>query len=121
MGASSSARRRSCIASRAHGSLRCDRLELPEHLHLVSQTPELTEDSIPPGLREHTTTAGVWGRIVLTEGRLGYEVPGLCVFVELTPEAPGVIAPEAPYHVVVRGPVRFSVALLEVPDARPLR
>jgi tellurite resistance-related uncharacterized protein len=96
--------------------VRCDRLELPPDLQPVSQTPVFTESSIPPGLlRAHTTAPGVWGRILLTEGRLGYEVPALGVSVELTPEMPGVIVPEAGHHVVVRGPVRFHVALFAVP------
>lgn len=100
--------------------VRCDRLELPEDLEPVSRTPEFTEDSIPPGLlRAHTTAAGVWGRIVLTEGSLGYEVPTLGVHLELTPEAPGVIVPEVPHHVVVRGPVRFSLMLSKVPEQTP--
>lgn len=42
-------------------------------------------------------------------------MPALDVHVELTPIAPGVIAPEVPHRVVVRGPVRFSVALFKVP------
>jgi len=92
--------------------VRCDRLELPTDLQPVSQTPVFTQDSIPPGLlREHRTAAGVWGRIVLTEGRLGYEVPALGVSVELTPEHAGVIAPEIPHRVLALGPVRFRVNL----------
>lgn len=98
--------------------VRCDRLEPPVGLLPASQTKELTEASIPAGLlREHVTAAGVWGEIVVTEGRLGYEVPTLDIHVELTPETRGVIVPEVPHRVVVLGPVRFHVSLSRWSDA----
>jgi tellurite resistance-related uncharacterized protein len=97
--------------------VRCDRLEMPADLQRVSQTSVFTEVSMPPALlRAHTTAAGVWGRIVVAEGSLGLELPDLGVHAEITPEAPGVIVPEVPHHVVVRGPVRFRVSLFRVPD-----
>jgi len=56
---------------------------------------------MPAGLRkDHATKAGVWARIVVSEGRLGYRVhPPLERSVELAPGCPGIVVPEARHHV----------------------
>ena len=83
----------------------------------LERTPEFTEDSIPNGLRaRHVTVAGVWGRIVVTAGALRYRCAELGIDVALTPEQPGIVAPEASHQVDPAGPVRFFVEFLHVPD-----
>lgn len=96
---------------------RCDRLELPPQFVAYKQTPEFDETTIPPGLtREHTTRAGVWGRIVVLAGGLRYRVEALGVDQQLGPGTPGVVAPEVPHSVEPVGPVRFFVEFLRAPD-----
>jgi tellurite methyltransferase len=93
--------------------VRCDRLELPAHLVIYKQTPEFTEATIPAGLmRDHTTRAGVWGRIVVLAGSLRYRVESLAVDQLLGPGTPGIVAPEVPHSVAPEGPVRFFVEFL---------
>ena len=97
--------------------VRCDRFELPDTCMGFARTPEFTEDSIPNGLRaRHVTAAGVWGRIVVTEGALRYRCAELGIDVALTPEQPGIVVPEASHQVDPSGPVRFFVEFLHVPD-----
>lgn len=86
-------------------------LELPAGLRSVRTTPEFDESSTPDGLRAaHRVAAGVWGRLVVRSGELGF------VFDDLPDDerrvAAGehqVIPPERPHHVVIDGPVRFVV------------
>ena len=86
-------------------------VELPPGLALQRTTPTFDEQSTPPGLRAaHAIATGVWGRLVVEGGSLGF------VF-EDTPDevrtlAAGshqVIPPERSHHVIIDGPVRFAV------------
>ena len=82
-------------------------------LTLYKQTPDFDEHTLPVGLQKrHTLKPGTWGRIVVLEGKLLYVIertpelafvlrPGLC----------GVIEPEVPHHVELRGHVRFHVEM----------
>ncbi|MEM7410021.1 MAG: DUF3565 domain-containing protein [Myxococcota bacterium] len=95
----------------------CDRAQLPRAVEPYKRTPEFDADSVPAGLtRDHRTAAGVWARIVVLEGSLGY-VPDAASDVRhtLTPETPGIVVPELTHHVVPDGPVRFFVEFLRVP------
>lgn len=88
---------------------------LPPGAVAYKSTPVFTEDTVPAGLlRDHTTKAGVWGRIEVEVGALRYVVqhqpPQL-----LTPTEPGVVEPQVPHHVEPLGPVRFRVVFLRVP------
>ena len=85
--------------------------KLPEGVELQRTTPTFDERSTPPGLRSaHAVADGVWGRLVVEDGSLGF------VF-EDTPDdvralAAGehqVIPPARLHHVVIDGPVRFAV------------
>ncbi len=97
--------------------VRCDRFELPDACVTFARTPEFTEDSIPNGLRaRHVTAAGVWARIVVTAGALRYRCAQLGIDVALTPEQPGIVAPEASHEVDPAGSVRFFVEFLHLPD-----
>jgi tellurite methyltransferase len=68
----------------------------------------------PAGLRKsHTTKAGVWGEIVVLEGRVLYVIENEedASFI-LQPGVPGGIAPQAPHHVDPYDDARFFVRFL---------
>lgn len=98
----------------------CNMPELPSGVEVYKSTKVFSESTIPQGLtHKHTTKSGTWGRIVLSDGRLLYEI--------LNPEAPaevidswvlrpgvvGIVAPEAPHQVRALGPVSFHVEFLK--------
>ncbi len=85
--------------------------KLPDNVAHYKSTPEFTETTIPAGLlRSHSTAAGVWGRIKILEGKLLYRELELAVEEHvLTPDHPGIIAPQAKHEVAAIGPVRFCV------------
>ena len=85
--------------------------KLPDRVELQRTTPTFDEHSTPAGLRSaHAVADGVWGRLVVEDGSLGF------VF-EDTPDevrtvVPGehqVIPPNRLHHVIVDDPVRFAV------------
>lgn len=82
----------------------------PEVVHYKT-TPEFTQDSVPAGLRRnHTTAAGVWGRIVILEGSLRYNIEEPeAEQLLLTPGTYGIVEPQMAHHVEMIGPVRFCV------------
>ena len=84
---------------------------LPDDVAHYKTTPEFTEASVPQGLlRNHTTAAGVWGRIVVREGSLRYVIEGADQEAHLlVPGSPGIVEPQVPHHIVVEAPVRFCV------------
>ena len=84
---------------------------LPAAVEAYRRTPEFTEESIPDGLRKaHRTKPGVWGRIVVLEGRLRYRIlqspPRELV---LDADNPGVVEPEVEHEVEPIERVRFFV------------
>jgi tellurite resistance-related uncharacterized protein len=84
---------------------------IPPGVHFQRRTPEFTAETIPNGLRKsHRTKPGVWGRIVVSEGRLAYRIlrPGAAAFI-LDPANAGVVEPEAKHEVEPLGQVRFHV------------
>lgn len=82
---------------------------LPRTLVKYSESPEFTQDTIPRAfLRDHTTKAGVWGKIVVAEGALHYRRKDRPAEV-VTPAEPATIFPTEPHSVAPRGPVRFKV------------
>lgn len=97
--------------------VRCDAFEMPAGFAPYKETPVFTEATVPDALRkDHTTRPGVWGRIVVDEGRLRYVVEVMGVDEELTPERPGVVLPEVPHHVEPLGAVRFHVEFWRAPS-----
>ncbi|MFO0612545.1 MAG: DUF3565 domain-containing protein [Polyangiaceae bacterium] len=94
----------------------CDRLERPLSFEPYKRTPVFTEETVPRALlADHTTKAGVWGRIEVLEGALAYDVPSLSLVFELRPGEDGSVAPEVPHHVTPRGAVRFFVEFYRAP------
>jgi tellurite resistance-related uncharacterized protein len=87
---------------------------LPPDVQVYHRTPEFDQHTIPAGLlREHTTKAGVWGRIVVLEGRLAFRSAARQLDVVLDGSRPGVVEPEVSHEVAPLGPVRFYVEFLK--------
>jgi len=96
--------------------VRCDRLELPAGFVAYKRTPEFSETTVPRGLlHDHTTRAGVWATIVVLAGSLRYHVEALALTTTLTPDTPGIVAPELPHRVEAIGAVRFFVEFYRAP------
>jgi tellurite resistance-related uncharacterized protein len=85
--------------------------EIPGGLQLVRTTAAFTETSTPEGLlRAHRVAEGVWGRVVVAEGVLGFVFEDTAGEpLRATPGEPLAIPPHRPHHVVLDGPVRFAV------------
>lgn len=97
--------------------LRCDKLELPDNFVPYKQTPVFTEESVPAGLKkDHSTKAGVWAKIVVTEGKLRYHINALKTEMELSQDKIGIIVPEVLHSVEPLGTVRFFVEFYRAPD-----
>ncbi len=92
----------------------CDMPSLPSDAEVYRRTPSFDETTVPRALlEEHSTKAGVWGRIVVEEGLLRYEAPEPSPDSwVLRPGVPGIIAPEQKHRVAPVGHVRFHVELL---------
>ena len=85
--------------------------EMPGGLTLQRTTPTFDEQSTPAGLlRAHQVASGVWGRLVVARGSLGFvfeEQPD--VVRVITAGGTQLIPPAVLHHVVLDGPVRFTV------------
>jgi tellurite resistance-related uncharacterized protein len=83
---------------------------LPDGLVAHKRTPIFDQDSIPAGLRRrHNTKAGVWGLIVVVEGRLRFRLLDPSSERILDTRNSGVVQPMQPHEVEPLGPVRFFV------------
>lgn len=88
---------------------------LPDHLSPVRKTPEFDETSIPKGLlKAHQTKAGVWGKVVIMEGKLQYTInePEKEVIV-LDTKQYGVVEPTIIHEVKPLGNVKFYIEFYE--------
>ena len=82
---------------------------LPSDLELARTTAEFDEHTVPAGLlRDHRVAAGVWGRLVVSSGRLRFGF-GDDDEADVVAGDAIVIPPERVHHVHVVGPVRFHV------------
>ena len=89
---------------------------LPPGLVAYRRTPIFTETTLPAALRHrHMTKTGVWGLIVVVEGRLRFRRLEPFVETMLNSAAPGVVAPEEPHEVEPIGQVRFFVEFYAAP------
>jgi tellurite resistance-related uncharacterized protein len=96
--------------------VRCDRFELPEEFVPYKRTPEFDHTTVPAALRrDHSTKRGVWGKIVVVDGRLRYRVESLNTDVELSRDRAGIVVPEVLHHVEPVGEVRFYVEFYRAP------
>lgn len=84
---------------------------LPSNVVAYKRTAEFTAESVPPALlRNHSTKAGVWAKIVILEGSLVYRLLEPAVQeVLLSPERAGVVEPTIKHEVVPELGVRFYV------------
>lgn len=92
--------------------------KLPSSVTEYKRTLVFDASTTPAGLRKsHTTKAGVWGEIVVVEGRVLYVIESEddASFV-LGPTLSGSIAPEAPHHVEPHEGARFFVRFLRDPS-----
>ena len=84
---------------------------IPDSVVPYKKTPEFTEENIPAGLlKDHQTKQGVWGNIVILEGRLEYTIlePELET-TKLNEIKDGVVEPTILHHIKPLGKVRFYV------------
>ncbi len=95
---------------------------LPDGLNHVRTTAVFDNDTVPAGLlRTHRVADGVWGRLVVHSGSVGFlfeDSPGEPSTV--TPDEPMVIPPGRLHHVVLDGPARFAVEFHRAPEAVPV-
>jgi tellurite resistance-related uncharacterized protein len=101
----------------------CDMPELPADARAYDCTPEFTEVTLPPGLRHlHQTRSGVWGRILIRQGLLRYQIvePTSRSWI-LRPGVAGIIKPEQSHLVEPCGTTRFRIEFLSVPRVSPPR
>lgn len=90
--------------------VRCDDFEFPADVVRFKTTPEFTEETLPEGLKNnHQTGPGIWGKIVVREGKLLYCVMSKDIKVELTPDRPGIVVPELLHRVEPVEHVRFCI------------
>lgn len=83
---------------------------LPDDVIAYRRTPIFDQESIPAGLkRRHMTKDAVWALIVVLDGQLLLRYMDPASERLLTPEAPGVVAPQQPHEVEAVGPVSFFV------------
>ena len=87
---------------------------LPKNVRQVRKTPEFTRESVPDALlNAHNTKEGVWGRIVVLEGRLEYRIEEPEEVIVLDSENEGIIQPTVLHRVKPLGAVRFYVEFYE--------
>jgi len=91
--------------------------ELPAGLVAYRRTPIFDQDTTPAMLRfEHRTAAGVWGLIMVVEGRLRFRSLYPIAETVLTKGASIAVAPQQPHEVAPDGPVRFFVEFYRAAD-----
>lgn len=94
--------------------LLCNMATVPENAKPYKQTARFTETTVPAGLlADHRLKLGVWGRIVVEEGKLEYTCDR-GVFV-LNPGVVGIVEPEVVHHIRPLGNVVFYVEFLKQP------
>lgn len=83
----------------------------PEGLAKYSETLLFTADSVPRKLlKAHATKNGVWGKLLVLEGRLHYVVPGPPAFRSLIEAGQHcVIEPALEHYVELAVPVAFKI------------
>ena len=97
---------------------------LPEDVVKYSTVPKgksFTATTIPSGLlKDHTTKAGTWGIISVSQGNLKYVIENDTVFT-LTPQYHGIIEPTVLHHVApLSDDVEFVVEFHRLPGTGPV-
>lgn len=79
-------------------------------------TPIFDADSLPQAIRsEHRTKPGTWGLLRVLEGRATLVFIDPHREIEVTPEHPAEITPQATHFVRLDGPVRLQVEFYHEP------
>jgi tellurite methyltransferase len=93
----------------------CNMGTVPDDAQPYKQTSRFTETTVPAGLlKDHRVKPGVWGRIVVEQGKLEYTCDrGAFV---LAPGIVGIVEPDVVHHVRPIGSVEFYVEFLKRPD-----
>jgi tellurite resistance-related uncharacterized protein len=95
-------------------------MPIPEGYIASRRSPEFTQDTIPPALRQaHKTTHDTWAIIHVLDGKLRYCTINPPSENVLEPSRPGVIEPELEHRVEPLGPVRFYLEFHYPPDRHP--
>lgn len=88
-------------------------MTLPGTLRPYKRTPLFTEATTPAGLlADHSTKAGVWGRLHVEAGELTYIVAETGETTVLRAGQHAVIRPQERHRVSLDGPVAFFVEFL---------
>ena len=85
--------------------------QLPTNLKAYKKTDCFTEGTIPAGLlKDHRTTKGVWGKIIVLEGTIKYTIQSSPIeHIELNNKKFGVVEPLVLHSVFPVGMVMFYV------------
>lgn len=87
---------------------------LPENLIKVGSTARMTEETALPGLlKNHATSKGKYGFLVVESGRLQFVWEDGDIVLEADPNHPIVIFPERRHHLQFTGKVTFHVEFYE--------
>ncbi len=84
--------------------------EIPRLLKPYKKTGIFNQETIPAALlNDHSTKSGVWGKIIIIEGRLLYTITHNNEEQVLTVDKFGVVEPEVKHSVQPLGQVQFYV------------
>ena len=73
-------------------------------------SPTFTTGKVPVALlKNHSTKAGVWGKIVVLKGQVQYTVPDSDTRIILKPGSPGISQPQVTHFVTPIGDAEFYV------------
>ncbi len=75
-----------------------------------ASSPIFDEHDLPASLRaEHRTKSGTWGVARVIEGSVIMVYDDTGERRTLTPDQPGLLAPDQPHHVELTGPVKMQI------------
>jgi tellurite methyltransferase len=84
--------------------------QLPNNVMPYKTTPVFDETTIPAGLlKNHSSKEGVWGKIVVVEGKLLYRIYDTHQEIILDKDHYGVAQPKQLHHIEPLGEVKFYV------------
>lgn len=75
-----------------------------------ASSPIFDEANLPTSLRaEHRTKSGTWGVARVIEGSVVMVYDDTAERRTLTPDKPGLLAPDQPHHVEITGPMKMQI------------
>lgn len=101
--------------------VRCDRLELPDHVQAAQTTAAFTQQNIDRALaRARVLGVQSWLRIVIVQGALRYRAPLLAVDSRLDANTVGIVPPAVACNLVPLGHVLFYFEAFSIPEPAPV-